>query len=578
MTVQLATRPVLSQPVSGGWCRVGIFSASAQNVSPETQPVWVVAIATEMEGFEEKGIELLSSLEATYHSLELKSAEALFQALSHHQATIDAAVVAACITLTTITILTKNQARAEVIRAGINHTVISNQGGDWQAMEGNWQEEDVWWFEAGAGTKLGLRVEGEKPKISFVRLGEEKLREMNQETEAGAGVVAFFDQSVIPAEAKPVLSEKKRKQRRIFALGWIVLILLVVSVFIGSKQREKRILEDEYQQLFTQVEQSIAVVKALSQSDQVTARAQMRQTVQQVEAAKPRFEQKPEWLTKWQGLYDQANQTYQTISGETALTEVPVWYPLAEIRQGFTGTRMAGCGDRLVVWDQTIGSLVAIDIENKRNDIVAGGEELAGLKSVSCDNNRAVALANIGILDISLTRRSATVAVETDPEWLGAELVGTYNNNIYLVDQGARVIWRYPAVASGVGAKQNWFGAGVTLADSQYVRMAIDGQIWLLQAEGRVTRYTRGAPMSFNLSGLDQSLGSDTPSFAVDPDQDRLAILDRVNGRAVITNKDGTYTKQVVWEGMRAASDIAFSPNQDTLFVLSEGNIYAINF
>jgi hypothetical protein len=277
-------------------------------------------------------------------------------------------------------------------------------------------------------------------------------------------------------------------------------------------------------------------------------------------------------------LYDQVNQVYQSISGETALTEVPVWYPLAEIRQGFSGTRMVGCGDKLLVWDQTTGSLVSISIENKRNDIVAGGSELAGLKSVNCDGSRAVALANQGIIDISLTRRSTTVAVETDPEWVGPELVGTYNNNIYLVDQGARVIWRYPAITGGVGAKQNWFGPGVTLSDSQYARMAIDGQIWLLQARGVVSRYTRGAPMSFNPSGFDQPLGGDSPSFAVDPEQDRIAILDRGNGRAVITTKDGAYTKQVVWPGMRGASDIAFSPNQDTLFVLSEGAIYAINF
>jgi hypothetical protein len=121
--------------------------------------------------------------------------------------------------------------------------------------------------------------------------------------------------------------------------------------------------------------------------------------------------------------------------------------------------------------------------------------------------------------------------VETDSEWLQPELVGLFNNNIYLVDPGSQMIFRYPAITGGVGAKQNWFGSGVTLSGTDYLRMAIDGQLWLLQSSGQVSRYTRGAPQSFSLSWTRSAIGTKTPSFAVDAERDQVAILDSSNSR-----------------------------------------------
>jgi hypothetical protein len=67
---------------------------------------------------------------------------------------------------------------------------------------------------------------------------------------------------------------------------------------------------------------------------------------------------------------------------------------------------MVVCDSNIVIWDEITGTLVKIDAESKRNDIVAGGADLAGLRHIACDGNRAVVLASAGIVDISLSRRS----------------------------------------------------------------------------------------------------------------------------------------------------------------------------
>lgn len=568
----------MSQPDSGGWCRTAIFSESPQAISPENQPVWLVVVATESSEFEEKGIELLNLVERTYHSLELKSAEALFQTLAQAGADYPSvSVLAGCITLTTITIMTKNQAKAVLFRGEKTHLIAENQTNTWRATEGNWQKNDVWWVEAGDSGMVITELKDEEILSIFSQENHARAGLLVRLSEAGMQINETESVASAPATSGNELAHKQKK-RRIFILGWLVLILLVTSVFFGSKAREKKVTESQYQQLSTQLEQSIAVTEALYQSNQIQAREQMRTTLNSLEAAKSQFETDEAWLSKWQALYDRANQVYQTISGEKSLTEVPAWYPLASIREGFSGKQMAACGENLVIWDETTGTLVKIDIENKRNDIVAGGAELAGLKHVACDGNRAVALNGTGIVDISLTRKNTTMLIETDQEWVQPELVGLYNNNVYVVDVGSQLIWRYPAITGGVGAKQNWFGQGVTLSGTDYVRMAIDGQLWLLQSLGKISRFTRGAPQSFSITGLDQPLGGNTPSFAVDGERDLVAVLDSNLSRIIITTKNGEYRKQIDWAGLATATDIAFFPNKDTLFVLNNGTIYAIDF
>lgn len=590
MTVQLTTRPVLSQPEAGGWCRTAVFSESPQAISPENQPVWLVTVAVEAGGFEEKGIGLLNAVEQTYHSLELKSAEALFQTLTQVvQAEEAISLTAVCITLTTVTIMTKNRSAAYLWRGGQLHTIISNSTNNWQAVEGSWQCEDIWWIEAGEGTEPIQPPNNKALEDVFGGWGEEIAGRMNQEKGSKAGLLVRLAEAGPPAETDEVVSPElpqlsreetatRLKKRRVLALGWLVLILLVVSVFFGSKARQKRLVEQQYNSLSTQVEQSIAVVNALYQSDQVKAREQMRMTVSTLEAAQKTFKKDASWQAKWQALYDKANQTYLTISGEKSLGDVPVWYPLSTVKTEFSGNQMIVCGDNLVVWDNTTSTMVKIGMENKRNDIVAGGTELAGFKHMACEDNRVLVLANAGVIDISLTKRSTKTLIETDPEWQQPVLVGLFNNNVYVVDTGSQLIWRYPAITGGVGAKQQWFGQGVTLNGTDYVRLAIDGQLWLLRTSGAVSRYTRGAPQSFSLTGLDQPLGTQTPSFTVDSEQDRVAIVDSDRSRIVITTKNGDYTKQVAWPGLATAVDIAFSPNKDTLFVLNNGAIYAIDY
>jgi hypothetical protein len=588
MTVKLATRPVLSQPESVGWSRTAVFCEFPQNVSPENRPVWMVAVSTESPDFEEKGIELLNLVEQTYHSLELKSAEALFQTLSNAPHIEHVSIAAVCITLTTATMITKHGGRAVLVRSGQTHMIIENQESEWRAIEGNWQKDDVWWLQAGGRAFEIVTPPVDSPNEIYLKLGEEMMTQANRVQQIQAGLLVHFTETSIEqtaeAEAPQTISFSQEevgvtlKKRRILILGLAVLILLIVSVFFGSRAREGRVREEAYESLAIQVDQSISVATALHQTDQVRAREQMRTTMSLLESTKEQFGKDEKWMSQWQALYDKANQVYQGISGETSIMEVPVWYPLTTIKADFAGSLMVVCDSNIVVWDEITGTLVKIDAESKRNDIVAGGADLAGLRHIACDGNRAVVLANAGIIDISLSRRSGTTIVETDSEWLQPELVGLFNNNIYLVDPGSQMIFRYPAITGGVGAKQNWFGSGVTLSGTDYVRMAIDGQLWLLQSSGQVSRYTRGAPQSFSLTGLDQPLGQNTPSFAVDPQRDQVAILDTTHSRVVIAAKNGEYKEQVVWEGFATANDIAFSPNQDTLFVLNSGNIYAIDY
>ncbi len=593
MPVELEIKPLVSLPEVTGWSQTVVLSQSPQQINPENQPVWIVALASNDPEFADAGMEFLDKLEKTYHSLELKTSEALYQTLNQLTKTYQESVsfAAAAISLTTITPMTYGQAAIILVRDQKTPIqLLKNDQFSWAANQGEWRPNDIWWFQAGQSELLenlnllenGPALQDQLDQLAItinqsthptqtaalhIHIGQVDEQAQDDEGES--------PQTINLSPSKP--DHIQLKKRRTFALGVVVLLFLLASVLLGARAREKNLRTEQFDTLTTMVTQKTTAAEALYAVDQTAARAELKQALDELETAKVNFEDESTWAEKWQTLYDQTNSKYQTIAGELTLAEIPVWYPLNTIKSNLQGTNLDRAGTNLVVWDQATVTLIKIDIDNKRNDIIAGGQDLNGASSLAVSDTQAAMLTPQGIVTTSLTRNSSSVEVKADPEWSQPQLVGLFNNNLYLVDPGQSTIYRYPAITGGVGAKQNWLGAGVSLSGTTYNRIQIDGQIWLLQPGGKITRYTQGAPQNFSITGLDLPLGNNTPSFSVHPDLDLVAILDADNQRIVITTKTGQYQKQIAWSGLSTASDIVLSEDGQSVFILKQGNIYQTN-
>jgi hypothetical protein len=588
MALELAIKPLLSLPKTSGWSQTAILSNAPQQMSPETQPIWVIALSGIDAAVAEPGIKLLHKIEKTYHNIELKTPAALYQLLSSNSiASANISVSAAVITEHTITLIGRGTFQAVVIKDGKAHSLLTGvDQSDWQAIEGTWLPTDVWWSNAGEALSKDLEKHLFKP--SHAQHLNQLYIDYQMPELPRSGILFYADKSVAkPTSPSPLtkISQKLSfltsnapdahtiKRRRIMLVGWAILLMLAISVWFGAKARTNRQLSESYTSLETSITQLIAKAQTEKEFDQVVARDTLRQGLSQLEAAKPAFESHPDWLAKWEQLNQTYQQQYQTISGEIEIAQLPLWYSLNLIKPEMTGTSIQTATQSIVVWDAVTKTLATIDIDNKSHEIAAGGDAFTNATSLTVSGPRALMRTVTGITDISLTQKTTTTIIEPDSEWLQPQGLSLYNGSIYIADPAAGALWRYPAVNSGVGAKQSWLGPGVELPSS-IKSMVIDSDVWILSGDSRILRYRRGAQLPFTISGIDTPLGQNTPAISVHPELDFIAILDADNQRLVITDKTGAYIKQYAWSGFAQTQDITFAPDSDQIFILNPGSIY----
>jgi len=139
-------------------------------------------------------------------------------------------------------------------------------------------------------------------------------------------------------------------------------------------------------------------------------------------------------------------------------------------------------------------------------------------------------------------RRALAVAARDVENY--AKLVGSHTGRLYVLDPKTNKIWRYDATPDGYsGAPYEWLQTSLDLAG--VVDMAIGDGIYLLYADGRISKLMQGQPADFSTADWDASPRDPTALSAYPPDETEwLYIADRGNSRIVQSAVDGKFTRQ----------------------------------
>ena len=155
----------------------------------------------------------------------------------------------------------------------------------------------------------------------------------------------------------------------------------------------------------------------------------------------------------------------------------------------------------------------------------------------------------------------ATLAVFGDQgAWDVPIQIQTYNGNVYLADEGRQQIYRYAPAGSGFDEPPSaWFAsdtfgggeAGEAFVNLSGLRdMLIDGDIWLLFADGRLLPYNQGVQRPFELENSLGLLSQPVDAFVDAQESGSIYVADADEGSVLVYNSEGEYQYQ-----MRAAED-----------------------
>lgn len=347
-------------------------------------------------------------------------------------------------------------------------------------------------------------------------------------------------------------------RRGTFILGVLLLVVLLGSVIVGVRVKHD-------QEVATgpigQTEERIAKAKELIDVSPDRASGVLAEARVLAETIGDK-NKRAELLGEIDNLSDKA-------SGIWRVSPQP-FLDLGLIRDGLAVARSVYADDTWWGLDTGSGRLVKLDAKTKQATVVAGRDKVGEAQLITVVSGKVYVFGKDGIVEIDPKQDKVRTVVTHDRDWGNVVDMASFGGNIYLLDKGAGLIWRYPAIEGGYGAKQRWLETGVKPDLSGATVMAIDGSIWIGIGDGRLLKFTQGSQDSFSLPGLDKPIGEIAGIYTTS-DLPNLYLLDKASGRVVVISKKGEYMGQYVSSVLGGASGIAVADSEGKLILVTAG-------
>ncbi|MGH2607531.1 MAG: hypothetical protein ACRDHF_00460, partial [Tepidiformaceae bacterium] len=152
------------------------------------------------------------------------------------------------------------------------------------------------------------------------------------------------------------------------------------------------------------------------------------------------------------------------------------------------------------------------------------------------------------------------------PDNLTITDIAVYEGDLYVLDAGASVVYRFPQGATGYATAPTKLLDTPDLAAAR--RLMVDGEIVTADADGTLHRFTNQVALQLSQAGIDKALVKDDLAQPVEERGD-LAILDAPNDRIVVFRRDGTFDRQFKHKDM--SSMTAFAIKDGVAYVFGGG-------
>ncbi|KXK08020.1 MAG: hypothetical protein UZ21_OP11001000828 [Microgenomates bacterium OLB22] len=141
-----------------------------------------------------------------------------------------------------------------------------------------------------------------------------------------------------------------------------------------------------------------------------------------------------------------------------------------------------------------------------------------------------------------------------------------------MLDKVAPYIYKYVPIDGGFSTYKEYLTAETAESLSSPNSIAIDGSIYVNNTS-RLVRFISGAKDSFSLKSPDEYVIN---AFAISPESDTIAILDKDRERILLFSKSGEFLKQIVSSEIKRATSLLLDSN-GKLLLQGEKGLYRLS-
>lgn len=151
--------------------------------------------------------------------------------------------------------------------------------------------------------------------------------------------------------------------------------------------------------------------------------------------------------------------------------------------------------------------------------------------------------------------------------------LAVYNGNLYVTSKEKQEIDKYLNLGWAFAAPTSWISSLGSANLSTATAMAIDGSIYVLNNDGTINKFHSGAYEAFSNPVIEPAV-TNANRIITSTGLNDLYIFDPASKRLIIMNKNGTISKQLVFDSLDSVTDVSIATDGKTGYVLSGSSIY----
>lgn len=370
-------------------------------------------------------------------------------------------------------------------------------------------------------------------------------------------------------EGVMVVGVENKKKRWSMFLGAVFLVVLIISLVLGSMKMKKDERLKQWRAFQEPIEKRLNESLGLAGMNDVGAKKIVEETRQTFNQGKAVFET-GEYKKEVGELDKRIAEVWTKVSGEKT-GKIEELLNLELIRSGVDANRLSWIEkSKITILGQVSGLVMSGDTANKEVKVVAGkGVGLGWIEAVS-DGTKTFILTKGGVSVVG----KESQPLNFDAAVLDPIAMARFGNNIYILEKTNKEIFKYTVSENGFGDRVRWLKEGQVIKSTP-VDMAIDVDIWVLGEGNTIERFRRGMREEFVAVGLGDKTKLDR--IAVDQNNDKVALLGISDGVIVVCSKQsGVCNEQIINERLKQSRDIEFD-GQGQLLVLFAGSVGMVN-
>ncbi|MFZ5365346.1 MAG: hypothetical protein ACOZBH_04105 [Patescibacteria group bacterium] len=149
-----------------------------------------------------------------------------------------------------------------------------------------------------------------------------------------------------------------------------------------------------------------------------------------------------------------------------------------------------------------------------------------------------------------------------------------YNTNLYILSSDENQIYKLRGMGgTSLGAATEWIGDQTNLSGANSI--AIDGDIYVLTANGNIIKFLSGKKQTFSVQKIEPAIQS-ADYIYTDKDSSFLYLIDRPTRRVIVLSKQGLNVVQYQVDNINEIDSLVIDEKNKKIYIIGDAKVWTV--